>query len=251
MDSPTSGVLDTYELLENILLRVPMKQLFVVQRVSKTWKDIIERSQSLRKKMFLLADGEPLRPRTVLHVVDVLEFNPELRLNPALYTSCNANIHDEEKDERDTIAPAEFCLFRDSRASHLTVYLDVCDLSGSFCNPLPSGLWKSMLLSQPPMQALTYQAEPKRRDIPKTEIECTLYRPSGITLGELYALNRRLHKEYLDRTGEKFADSWYEFSLSPMQEGAGEAGTLHTGGSTSNSAEDECVCSLLPILSRE
>lgn len=62
MASPIDAALDTYELLERVLTNLPMKQLFVVQRVSLTWKAVIERSQPLQKKMFLLADGQPLGP---------------------------------------------------------------------------------------------------------------------------------------------------------------------------------------------
>ena len=58
MDTAASRVLATYELLESILLRIPARKVFECQRVSKTWQGVIGRSHALRKKMFLLSDGD-------------------------------------------------------------------------------------------------------------------------------------------------------------------------------------------------
>lgn len=49
----TAAVLNTYELLEAIILELPMQQILDIRRVSKTWKAIIDRSKPLRTKLFL------------------------------------------------------------------------------------------------------------------------------------------------------------------------------------------------------
>lgn len=54
------AVLNTYELLEQILLHLPWKEKFAVQRVSPFWKDLIQRSQILRQRMWIFSPKAPL-----------------------------------------------------------------------------------------------------------------------------------------------------------------------------------------------
>lgn len=49
-------VIGVPELLENILLHLGMQQLFVVQRVNRTFKEVIRGSRRLQHAMFLLHD---------------------------------------------------------------------------------------------------------------------------------------------------------------------------------------------------
>lgn len=73
-------------MLEAILLETPERNLFVVQRVSKGWRSIIECSSALQKKMFLAPDGDALRRAgfadcsTPQYYIDLTT----IRLNPAL-----------------------------------------------------------------------------------------------------------------------------------------------------------------------
>lgn len=114
MDPPITVAPETYELLEKILFHVPMKQLFL-RRVSKTWQGVIKRSQGLQKKMFLLADGQPLKPRTIpMQAFDVLQYDLDLRLNPAVHLACGAACHCEGSENVSVVSfPGEYCLFGD------------------------------------------------------------------------------------------------------------------------------------------
>lgn len=47
------AVLETTELLESILVYLPFKELFVIQRVSRRFRDVIASSNQLQTKMFL------------------------------------------------------------------------------------------------------------------------------------------------------------------------------------------------------
>ena len=58
----TTRVLETYELLEMVLAKTTPKDLFVMQRVSKTWKSLIERSEQLQQTMFLKPAGKAILP---------------------------------------------------------------------------------------------------------------------------------------------------------------------------------------------
>ena len=49
----SAKVFDTYELLEDILLHVPLRQLLLVQRVSKTFRQLAQNSLKIQKALFL------------------------------------------------------------------------------------------------------------------------------------------------------------------------------------------------------
>ena len=63
----TSGrsVSDTYELLEMILLHLPVMEIFKAKAVSKDWKALIERSKPLKRAMFLLCDPNDCLQSTI------------------------------------------------------------------------------------------------------------------------------------------------------------------------------------------
>lgn len=48
-----NAVFDTIELLEEILVRLPFKNLFLVQRVSRRFQEVITTSFQIQQKMFL------------------------------------------------------------------------------------------------------------------------------------------------------------------------------------------------------
>lgn len=80
----STRALGIHEILENILLKLLTKDLFVLQRVNSMWKDVIHRSVPVQKKMFLLADGEVLKPGADVQ----LSSTKSLRINPILQLVC-------------------------------------------------------------------------------------------------------------------------------------------------------------------
>ncbi|KAF2167176.1 hypothetical protein M409DRAFT_22605 [Zasmidium cellare ATCC 36951] len=58
-EAARKAVFNTAELLENILVHLPPRQLFTVQRVSHQLKAAIKESTQIQKKMFLRLGGEP------------------------------------------------------------------------------------------------------------------------------------------------------------------------------------------------
>ncbi|KAK5710217.1 hypothetical protein LTR17_019052 [Elasticomyces elasticus] len=57
--TPTHEVLATPELLEAILLHLPLKDLLFSQNVCRAWKAVIDTSPSITKALFLVPDTEP------------------------------------------------------------------------------------------------------------------------------------------------------------------------------------------------
>lgn len=197
MDSSAQGVFDTYELLERILMAVPMKQLFVVRRVSKAWKMIIERLQVLQKKMFLLADGASLKPRTPqMNSRTLLEYEHNACLNPIFPAFCEHSKHvdaEEDKACAEIPFPGEYELCA-NQSKRMLVSLDLASAYDSLNFKQPSNDLRSMLLTQPPVTAVDYEfyeaLEKKDQDAEAHAMDdllwCTIYSTSGVTLGDLY-----------------------------------------------------------------
>lgn len=54
-------VFDTIELLEMILLQLPLKDILIAKAVTKRWKQVIDTSLSLRKATYTVANGDVIR----------------------------------------------------------------------------------------------------------------------------------------------------------------------------------------------
>jgi hypothetical protein len=80
METATQQTLRTIELLEMILLQLPVLQRFVVQRVSSTFRDTIQTSVQLKRDMWLHPDSVPA-VSTELHI------RPPTTLNPILFNN--------------------------------------------------------------------------------------------------------------------------------------------------------------------
>lgn len=191
MGSATAKVLSTYELLEAVLLNCQVRQLFVLQSVSPTWRSLVQRSEALRKKMFLLADGDALRPArfTRLHMP---EYDDPLRL------SASFNVHDE--DNQGKLHATWFDWDRQgtgSGAANMRLRLwkktldsDHLALSITADSPAPGSSWKDVLLTQPPIKAALVWGNPAPWGSGK-EL-CTIYSPTGVTLGDVFAVHAKL-----------------------------------------------------------
>ncbi|KAK5677247.1 hypothetical protein LTS10_010436 [Elasticomyces elasticus] len=57
--TPTHQVLVTTELLEAILLHLPLMDLLFSQKVCRSWKAVAEESPSIKKALFLVPDTQP------------------------------------------------------------------------------------------------------------------------------------------------------------------------------------------------
>lgn len=76
----TAKVLGNYELLQQILLNLPLRQLLLAQEVNKAWYDVVQRSQEIRKTVFLLPSVDPIQQPQETNGVpgELVIFNPFL-----------------------------------------------------------------------------------------------------------------------------------------------------------------------------
>ena len=98
--SACQSVFGTTELLENIISFLPMRNIFIVQSVSKQWRNVIANSPSIEEKMFLRIKPTPKETcdtrlmgwaylalqrlgRPVPSTLTLVRLNPELRHDEA------------------------------------------------------------------------------------------------------------------------------------------------------------------------
>lgn len=146
MAYPINKVLHNYEMLEQVLSQLQIKDLFAVQRVNSMWRDLIARSMTIQKKMFLYADGAPVEPISEPH--GVTDYDAALRLNKALKFRCGDC--EVRKGSGKGSGPGFVGVYA------ISIPRNVCSLAFSpFFNPgrkaeETSPSWHKMFLAQPP-----------------------------------------------------------------------------------------------------
>lgn len=194
MASPSSIVLGTYELLENILLNLPLNHLFVVRQVAISWKDLIKRSESLQKKMLLLPDGRAMTPRDD----DLYPIYPtKVQMNPALHRHPRPGKEYYPWDDIPPILSPSLGGIKPSLifdGKHYPGY-DIRIWSGQ---DACSG--RDMLLTQPPITSLLYVPDDDRDDY--NDGAHLIYRVEGFKLGDLMDLQ----KEFIQARAQDLLD---------------------------------------------
>ena len=203
-----AAVFDITELFEHILLETTIPDLFVHQRVSKKWFDFIKTSKKLQKKMFLLADGEPVAPIWLSsgterklgftrYAAQMLTVNPKLYRGgwnmprPFPYVGC-VNLCDQTRSEVPVVG---FWMFNASTTynakwAHGLEWARGRDNIGAS--------WRRMLLTQPPITVLDLEQNdtrlwrwdtqlrgPDTRLGQRTDV-VKMQNAEGITLGDLF-----------------------------------------------------------------
>lgn len=84
------AVFQTSELIENIIVHLPVRTIFEIQRVSKGFRDSIEKSPSIRDKLFLSKRDQPMTKVMVYgyqHIAAILNplFEPLSRIAAAYH----------------------------------------------------------------------------------------------------------------------------------------------------------------------
>ncbi|KXT13584.1 hypothetical protein AC579_8093 [Pseudocercospora musae] len=192
--SARSKVLSTVELLEQILLGIRWNELFVLQRVSSTWRDVIQESVLVREKMYILAIEAPLQPTTSLHyyadsMKRITYRSDKLDTNPAtkFYGSSDAGLQN----------PLALWAVRDL-SNFIQFSIGVEGTPEGLPNETAS--WRQMLLTKPPLPAISFDFLP---DDEEHRNKLTIYNRRGITFGDVYDWTWKLSKAHEKKTGLK------------------------------------------------
>ncbi|KAK4498551.1 hypothetical protein PRZ48_011209 [Zasmidium cellare] len=146
--TPQQKVFNTAELLEEVLLYLPMKDVLLDQRVCKTWKNGIDGSIKLQKALFMRPAGEIEVEESKLY--DPYDIEVETRYYFATKT-CFIN-------------PLLLSKHGKGGVAHLVVgeLTNEWDLPPSVLYPQAS--WRRMLVTQPPLPVIRLEEEDKWED---------------------------------------------------------------------------------------
>lgn len=162
----------TYELLENMLLRLPMTEVLRAKSVCKRWKAVIESSLPLKEVLFL-KDHDPVDGEEDVDSSRPMLQPGSLRILP-IFTEVMA----------DTERPWIFRRFEGKAASLYgyhspTYYLQLpVDAEAR----LRDTIWREMLISQPASHAVAIEVIYPRSCV---TVQRTLRNNEGVRLGEI------------------------------------------------------------------
>ena len=234
-DAARRAVFDTAELLEKILLHVPIKNIFVSQRVCRQFQDLVKTSVTLRQKLFLRAAlpddkmwklsprAEALREPTLISIpgmpadtvtrllndsttmhVKPAELNPFLEFGFNCSSSAAKRLR-WAQTERVQLASTTQLRFRQMQ---------------------DQGLWCSGQLTDPPCPKAEIRAywtmRASKRNVANGRLDAILEKPDGVTFADLWnALLSAKADHY--RTGSQYHNieesSFFELHERLVQEG--------------------------------
>ena len=195
--APANDVLSIPELLENILLRLPNRDLLLSQRMSHSFKNVVAGSMHLQRKLFFI----PVRAAETINPDDV-ESNELLRTlfatkwieeeleHPRLHSSTGLWSAEFVEFPGDAGSPCIYVLFEEVQEHRTGVPTKPAR------NVEPS--WKKMYLSRPIY--LTAAVFDLRRSL---SIDCWITEPT--TMGEILAYSSR-QKRTADGIGYSVVD---------------------------------------------
>lgn len=87
MSSSCDQVLAVTELLEAILLELPVRDMFRARRISKTWRNVSSSSPRIQEKLFLKPSEGPIEPTGPNH-----DYPRHFRINPNFLSRVNCEL---------------------------------------------------------------------------------------------------------------------------------------------------------------
>lgn len=247
MDSPIAGVLGTYELLEQILVNAPIRNLFVIQRVCRTWKGMIEQSHDIRKKMFLMGDGKSLNPSRPFEDDRSEYYSGNVRFNPTVGHKYSLG-ENNGTTARNTEHCAVFGYCHHKTHVYVKINIKPCkDLDGvepgwpiyytAYTN------WTKMYITQPPVTAVQYQNP--TLGAPDDHV-CDIYNPDGITFGDLFEDEGTTISAFEAQKGSEAGITWRSMRVVlPLDDNVCDA--LNQQG-RAETLEEMATCSCIKVL---
>lgn len=153
VDESSSTVFNSYEVLEQILLHLNVNGLYILQRVSKQWQSLSNRSMPLQRKMFLIScTGFRASPDDFINGgLNFPNYKVPLYLNPALH-----HIVNKPKSASTSLKWRWVC--RNHAIWTSDAALNWVELEGLDTDEISdSDSWKTMFTTQPPCTTMVCQ----------------------------------------------------------------------------------------------
>lgn len=178
----------TYELVEQILLSLPPKRLFVLQGVNSDWRDIIQRSQRLKKKMFLMPPASAVEsPSDAVKFMPFLPISHGSRVTPSI--GCRPAISA-------FVGTGYHCWCHDPELSSMRV-----DINLKFSTTEEKNeSWRKLPLTNPPIkQVCLFIVESAWGN--RGRHSKSVHRDDGLTLGDVYQAQEDLVNQVVKEKG--------------------------------------------------
>lgn len=195
-----AAVFKPYELLDQTLLHLPLKDLLLCQRVCKQWQALVQRSQLARKALFLEPIARPDDQRPGDHQYVGSPYRPcrecpALLINP-LFDAKDAYLVRPSFPERShKLLPVHFGLVSPTNPFYPCARTRA-EYMGTF---FKAASWKSMLLTQPSPRRLVLACKESE---PDTQYDLQASHAHGFRFGEVV---------------EQLRAHWYECPNCPIQ----------------------------------
>ncbi|KXT00856.1 hypothetical protein AC578_960 [Pseudocercospora eumusae] len=217
MSSIAVRVFAVAELLELILLQLPMKDILVHQRTCKAVCDAVAGPEALKKKLFLLPAGPVIEPidndaESKSWTLSCLEYpSVNVKFNPATLVERMAvdsgQIHEDHRTSYDLGAwpPAVVSVDEFYFTSHWKIEIHVIPAKRQSWDRgvLTDGAtWRNMFLTQPPISAISFcndYINAIKAAVEPWEIHepfLTFWNPTGLRIGDLHREVRELQDRY-------------------------------------------------------
>lgn len=204
----TQTALSTYELLEQILLHLPIHDLFTLHRISKPWHSLLNRSVPLQERLFLKPTSSPVNPIQSLYNhysgrTRAIYPPLPLQLNPCgevagLYSQSSGRGH---RIPLLTFGISDQNLFLQFEIKGIPIY------EKRILHERAS--WRRMFLTQPPVTAVNFEF--LRRDPHDGAV--TVFNPAGVTWGDLQEMSGMMAREFWEETGRDSESTFESLSF--------------------------------------
>lgn len=190
-------VVGTFELLEAILLdeAIQWHELFVLQRVSTAWRQIIQRSSLVGQKMFLSSLEPPLEPVALHHQNGDLNtvYWPE-----ELEFCSTTSVEGAFAPETPRMPIPSWYISQQLQFIRFSTGLGRQSADDGPIDQTPS--WRNMHITRPPIPAIHLDFLP---DVPEQVYRLSIYNKEGIRWGEVFDWTWELSQEHTRRTGQR------------------------------------------------
>ncbi|KAK4498464.1 hypothetical protein PRZ48_011122 [Zasmidium cellare] len=129
-------VLDTVELLEMIILELPIRDVFTDQRVSRHWRSTIVESVKLQQALFL-------KPSTLVE--------SEITSKMVTFSLDSSCVDILAAPGRKTVFPSVLLI-----RAYRGLFSNIKEIAGDSAMGNPEASWRKMLICQPPMERMAF-----------------------------------------------------------------------------------------------
>lgn len=193
MSTPRDQVLAVLELLEAIILQLPVRNIFQAQRISGTWRNAINTSPSIQEKLFIKPSGEPvepkgLRPSNAHNPIgwdEAMHYPRHFRLNNQFLNLINGTLRYRRSiTDQYTIRPRAVTMTRVN-----AIHLDCRSSTEPSSNDV-SDRWESLqhsFITQPPCTTVGLQVLAGGKP---TIVKCSLRNSERLRYGDIWKAAR-------------------------------------------------------------